>query len=778
MRGCAIKNSHLYLYLHLQHSNNSCDAVIVFFRHVEHILFVSTALIMSPAAGLPPTNTNGHVPNPRTLADIDAEVLRRVNLLGQVPLYTLIQNANSSFQLARNQLTYGGRGREREEEAYMEFAVASNIIFNQVPRNRDYPSMVSGTSRNNEQYKALKKNISQCQAQFQTIRSSIAQPVQPQQQQQSTTNGTNTPDSMSSPKSKPMIRPKPDSLIGNPVDHLAARFAALRNQSTPSPVQMPDAADYMPKPAGPRQMPAKFHHNTPAPPPKIPLITNLPPSMLRPPSPAYSPARNMQTPASVDPPRTTPRSIVGTGGRSNSYQASITSPIQPFPPFQAESYFPPVSTTSTDSSRRKGIVGLPTETTITPDRLFDFLKLYDVLLVDVRSRQAFDEGHIDSANIICVEPLQLRPGISALDIQSSLSIAPDEEDVLFGTRHLFNLVVYYDQSSKSPNFLSSPKTNAEEKLRILHEALVDYNIDKPLMNSPMLLAGGLDAWIALLGYPSLQTSRTQLGRPRRLSSLPSSLVVGKRRVRQFNPLNPEEEKEWAERARSESVHIPDVPEEDLVAEDEEPDTPDLETNTTPFYRSEDEFHRRYPEIHSSPESMVVAPPRQSSLSSNQPITYARRPVSSSSSAATNGYRHQNHPEMPSRPAPTANKVSYSGAHDLNALPPSNAVRSRYLPPSYISPQEKPGNIPLPRVGLRNFGATCYMNSIIQCMSATVPLSRYFKEGAYRKFVQRDNWKGSRGVLPDLYANLIHNLWLKTDDPYQSIRPVTFRVSAS
>jgi ubiquitin carboxyl-terminal hydrolase 8 len=738
---------------------------------------------MSPAAGLPSNNPPSNLPNRdsleqparqdgRTLADIDAEVVRRAAMLSQVPLYTLIQNANSSFQLARNQLTYRGR----RDEAYMEFAVASNIIFNQVPRNRDYPSMVSGTSRNNEQYQSLKKNITQSQIQFQTIRSSIAQEEQQQQLQRQppATNGTNTPDSMSSPKSKPTIRPKPDALLGNPVDHLAARFAALRNQSS-SPIRMPDPSDYQPKPAGPRQMPFKTNTTLPPPPPKIPLDTNLPSSILRPPSPAYSPARNMQTPGSVHPPRTTPRSIVGTGGRSNSYAASITSPKQPFPPFDSGSYFPPPSTTSTDSSRRKGIVGLPTETTITPDRLFDFLKLYDVLLIDVRSRPEFDEGHIDSANIICVEPLQLRSGISAADIQSSLSIAPDEEDVLFGTRDEFNLVVYYDQSSKSPNFLKYPQNNAEEKLRILHEALVDYNIDKPLMNAPMLLAGGLDAWVALLGYPSLQTSRTQLGRPRRLSSLPSSLVVGKRRVRQFNPLNPEEEKEWAERARSESVHIPDVPEDEITEEEEdEPETPPLENSITPFYRSEDEFHRRYPDIKADPESMVVAPPRRSSLTSSQPVTYPRRPVNAA--ASTNGYSHQAHPDMPSRPAPTANKVSYSGAHDLNSLPPSNAVRSRYLPPSYISPQEKPGNVPLPRIGLRNFGATCYMNSIIQCLSATVPLSRYFKEGAYRKFVQRDNWKGSRGVLPDLYANLIHNLWLKSDDPYQSIRPVTFRVS--
>ncbi|KAJ1855186.1 ubiquitin-specific protease doa4, partial [Coemansia sp. RSA 2703] len=142
--------------------------------------------------------------------------------------------------------------------------------------------------------------------------------------------------------------------------------------------------------------------------------------------------------------------------------------------------------------------------------------------------------------------------------------------------------------------------------------------------------------------------------------------------------------------------------------------------------------------------------------------------------------------------PSLNGRMHSGANLRNSItyaPPqqptqyhSPAPHQHYSPQPQLQQYQQPApkkprkpsaldSASYGATGLKNFGNTCFMNSVIQCLVGTAPFARYFLQGGWKKDLVRDTANAGQCEVAGEFARLVDSMWR---GQYGSISPIAFR----
>lgn len=680
-----------------------------------------------------------------TLPHIDDVVAFPADVDSNKPLKWLLEQAEMSLRQSEM-----SRDFNRPALALKDFIRASVITVQLVSHHKDYLTLKEGRGELARQHSALMNRIKQQSDIYDQIKQDIIADnrrtgVLPKSQKpkQPELNGnhsspaapsSNGPPSITpSGKVKPKVQPKPQSLQGKAVAgharsastnavhiDLAARFANLRGpQATPG--QDPRIKTHsiqQIKPAGPREMPASPQKSHPTMSSGVPSLPKMPEAI-------YQPARGSISSDAGRPPATTPRS---------SYIRSTPTPTassmpSPVSGRQSMEYFPPISSNLTGNKPLQNTVPDSDHDSVTAEELFAAMKRRgSVLIIDIRSRTEFDEGHIMSSSTICIEAsILLRDNISAAEISESLILSPNQEQAQFDRRNEYELVVFYDQDSEE--IPRSPRSSDDMVIVALHRALVHFNYERELRQPPRILRGGLDAWVDLMGSASLQATSGSSNSMPVPSSRARSGTFQRRHSKYIRPLRPDEVKVWQQTLENE----------------------ELSTNQPPeYHRSTESFLRRYPPVLTEQESMTSSPaseqppPRYGSLQRIDP--------------------YSDLPSPPTRPAPSVPRLSYSSLSHTSdeadrfdePTTPRQTIRT-------AKPEPTSGDGYKFYTGLNNPHNWCYANSTLQTLLASPEFGKELSDSTWTaeyKAPRKDNEKIDHPqIMIRILSNLFH--WMST-----------------
>lgn len=689
------------------------------------------------------------------------------------------QSLKRLLELSEASLRSAEMSREfkRPANALQDYIRASIIAVRVIQHHQDYPTMQHNRGSDlQRKHNALLKQIHGLYEVYDGVKADIREDnrrtgVKPKTSRPASSNGSTSGDQAASPrhtqtngeqhtslhaspgkgKPAPSPKPKPQALHGNALkgthgrspstsnvanDLLAARFAGLRGpQSSPGQDPRIKTHSFAPaaKPAGPRAMP-------PSQKPKVGLDSSVP-SLPKLPEAIYSPVRGNMSEESARMPTSTPRGPFSRTSSSASLPGSPGGANQPprrdyFTPVVANSISAEPSSIGRPSTDLSSAVSSPKRSLdLSPRELIDAEELYHsmkdkgtVLIIDIRPREDFDEGHIMSSSTICIEPnILARDNLSADNVAESLIISPNQEQSLFERRNEYDLVVIYDQGSEEvPKF---PRGQDEMAIASLFRALIHLNYGRELKQPPRLLKGGIDSWIELMGPGSLQATSAATSKTAQLRRSAMGRRKSKYRV---TPMKVDDIRAWQETVKH-----------------------DMENASSPsLYRTTEDFVRRYPAVSVEPETMTSpAAPAKPDRETQRNVLHRQHGVGDL-------------PPPLERPAPAVARPSHSGlsmgADDQSTYSDTNGASQQGVGRASKSPDQPSADISPYYTGLNNPHQWCYANSILQSLLAC-EFGRELTNSDWKKRYIVPKRPNEKTEQPQLMMQILSNLfhWMST-----------------
>lgn len=545
-------------------------------------------------------------------------------------------------------------------------------------------------------------------------------------------------------KAKPAVNPKPANLHGNAIkpqsprkdgapaetDELKQRLANLRKSNVPPvqdprirtrpiPVSLPAASSSPTRDNLPSVQslgrPSSPPRSVPQSPPRLTTsIDGVIGQLPKVPAAIYSPARGNMSTEAANLPSSTPRGMYSRSNSSAGFypvknnSANITkSPV-------SDDYFSPTGQRPSSVPPRPNRVPLPDGDTISVEELLKYQRTehFRVLLIDVRPRSDFEDGHILSSATICIEPEIIeRPRIEASDVEDSMEIGSAEEKRHFERRYDFDMVVIYDQDSQSPGL---GRNRAAAKLfSILKD--FDYPEGDPASKHPKLLRGGLDAWQDSMGGSALQNKSHK----RRKSTYDKPWLK--------SPTKPIQS---AEEARRWEQHL-------TQPENGGDETPEDDDDFTPVRNINEflDFNVRYPPVQ---ESMTSPVPSQ--------IERWHSPVLPASPQRS---EYPIIPSEPTRPPPAVPRRSFTG---LQPSDDDQGTSAKIVARNDAASRRR-------AMGLSNPGNWCYANSTLQALFASGGFGEELFTSAWQNLYKPPKKDDEKIMPPQLLTKIMSNLFL-------------------